>query len=613
MKDLIDWEKIDFKNKTSGEVDTICPNCSHERKASNQKKPCLRVNLDKGVGKCHHCEAITVKKREQEKVYETPNQDWQNFTNMDKEVVQWFKTRGISQNNLLVNRVTQELIYNPIHQKKLRHIAFNYFEGETLTSKKFRSADKKFTQTKNCKKMFYGINDVIGETEAYIVEGEMDKLAMYEIGVKNCISVPNGANDLNNIFDTCADYLKDLKKIYIAVDQDAPGEKLEKELLKRFGKWRCEKITFKGKDANDDLIDSPLTLQEAIDHPKPYPVDGLFSAKDVEDQILHNYRNGKEKTTVPDHESFRELNKIFSILPGQLTTVTGIPSHGKSNFIEWYVLNLVNDQDLKAVFYSPEHHPVADHHEVFMEKCMAKPFDREYNWNGDRVDRITEDEIKEYTEWSKDKIKLIENDSNEVVNWSWLLDKFKEAMFSFGADIFVVDAYNKVRRKNPDSLGEINQSLADLTAFAQGYGVHVILIAHPTKQNKDKDTGIAPQPNLYSVKGSGDFYDQTHNGLCVYRYWKDEENGIHEDRTDIINLKTKLRRQGQINESVSMQFDPANARYHIFGEQKDRTCLFKKTATKEITPTEEKYNINKTIESAREEGEDEWNIEPIDF
>jgi twinkle protein len=39
----------------SGEKQSICPICSHDRKKSTQK--CLGFNVDKKIGRCNHCDA----------------------------------------------------------------------------------------------------------------------------------------------------------------------------------------------------------------------------------------------------------------------------------------------------------------------------------------------------------------------------------------------------------------------------------------------------------------------------------------------------------------------------------------------------------------------------
>ena len=146
-------------------------------------------------------------------------------------------------------------------------------------------------------------------------------------------------------------------------------------------------------------------------------------------------------------------------------------------------------------------------------------------------------------------------------------------MFRYGVDVFVIDAFNKVKRDSPDSLGEINQALTDLASFAQGYNVSVILIAHPTKMRKRED-GTYEVPDLYSVSGSADFRNQTHNGLTVYRHFPNEN--IERGFVEVVNLKTKFKFQGDIGAVSCFEFDSACNRYYPQGEQPDRTCLFKK-------------------------------------
>ena len=556
---MINWNDIKIKNNATGNIKTVCPACSHTRKKKND--PCLSVNIDKGVAKCWNCDEVSFKNRHEVNKYELPPQNWANHTNLSDNMVKWLKSRGISQQTLIDCKITEEKYFQPGKGKEVNNLVFNYFYGDLIVNKKFRSADKYFTQCRNAKKVFYGINDIEGFKECYIVEGEMDKLSFWEAGIKNCISVPNGANDLNDIFDTCGDELKKIDKFYIAVDNDEAGQKLENALINRLGKWKCSKIEFKnGKDANDELQSGLTNLIESIETPIDYPVDGTFTAKDIEEDIFDLYDNGDEETIKPLSKHWEEFNINFSILMGQLTTVTGIPSSGKSNFIEYYVLELVKDHDLKASFFSPEHLPMKKHHEVLSEKVIGKPFAKN-NFN----DRMTKEELKNYIEWTKDKIYLTTPEKGDMVDWDWLLEKFKEQCFRFGINIFVIDAFNKVKRKNSESLGEISETLARITLFCQAYNVHVFLIAHPTKMKKNEHGEYDP-PDLYSVKGSGDFRDQTHNGLCVHRLYNSQEREVA-----IINLKAKFKNQGsdKIGSSVIMKYNINNGRYYTHYENNE--------------------------------------------
>ncbi len=572
---MIDWDKIDTKGKNpkaNGEVQTLCPNCSHTRKKKTDK--CLSVNVETGVAKCWNCGDTSFRKKKSKAItYDLPSQKWENHTSISDNVVKFFKGRGISQKTLIECKITEEEYYQPQLNKKTNNIVFNYFYGVTLLNKKFRSANKSFTQCKNAKKVFYGINDIEGEKECYIVEGEMDKLALWEAGYKNCISVPNGANDLNDVFETCGDELKNIDKFFIAVDNDEAGKKLEKALINRLGKWKCSKIEFvNGKDANDELIHSVFSLEDALKNPIDYPVEGTFNAVDVWDDILDLYRNGDEDTIKPKSKDFKEFNKIFSILMGQLTTVTGIPSSGKSNWVEWFVTQLISENDnLKASFFSPEHLPMKKHHEVLSEKVVGKKFGVSEFGN-----RMNEDELIKYRDWSKDKIYLTAPEKGELVSWDWLLERFKEQCFKYGCNIFVIDAFNKVKRNNGESLAEIGETLAKITAFCQAYDVHVFLIAHPVKMPKIPGTDKYEIPDLYSVKGSGDFRDQTHNGLCVHR---DYETG----EVIVKNLKAKFKNQGSgsIGSFVTFNYDASNGRYYD-GIPNERPLWEKNNAQKEL-------------------------------
>jgi len=142
---------------------------------------------------------------------------------------------------------------------------------------------------------------------------------------------------------------------------------------------------------------------------------------------------------------------------GHLVTVTGIPSHGKSNFTEWYVLNLVHDYNLKASFFSPEHTPMSLHQTTFIQKAIGRNF-----WNDvDGLPRITETDIERYADWANEKLYITSPERGEVATWEWLIDKFKEQLYSYGVNIFVIDAFNKVQMPSGNRLEMINDLCAD--------------------------------------------------------------------------------------------------------------------------------------------------------
>ena len=348
---MIYFEDLEILSN-SEEYRMVCPKCSHNRKSHNKKDPCLAVNTIKKTGKCWNCEEIVVSKGNNDnfKNFDLPKNDWENHTSLSDEMVKYCSGRGISQNTLIDCKITEEMYYQPAHQKEVNNIVFNYFTFGKLVNKKYRSGGKKFMQTKNARKVFYGIDDVKEKT--YIVEGEFDKLALWEVGFKNCISVPNGANDLNDVFEHCESQLKQVKEFIICVDKDEAGQKLEDALTRRLGKQICKYVEFpKGiKDANDFLKSDKLGLIEALEKPIEYPVEGTYQSKDVLNELLDTYDKGLEQGYSLSSQNFNEFNQLSKLSLGQLTTVTGIPSHGKSTFVDWYLLNVVNEHDLKVCY-----------------------------------------------------------------------------------------------------------------------------------------------------------------------------------------------------------------------------------------------------------------------
>ena len=83
--------------RTTGQVKTKCPKCSHERKKKSD--PCLSVNIDEGIWNCHNCGwngALKKQNNYMQKEYTIPLDH--KIKNYSENVIAWFKDRGISEN-----------------------------------------------------------------------------------------------------------------------------------------------------------------------------------------------------------------------------------------------------------------------------------------------------------------------------------------------------------------------------------------------------------------------------------------------------------------------------------------------------------------------------------
>ena len=241
--------------RNSGQVKTKCPKCSQDRK--KKADPCLSVNIDDGIWNCHNCGWNGGLKKQNnfmnEKPFVLPKEINVNQVYSEK-LIKWFYDRGISSDTMMKNRIAEGKEYMPQLGKETTTIQFKYFRDSKLINVKYRDAAKNFKLVKDAERVMYGLDDLLGKKEVIIVEGEMDKLAFYEAGYKNCVSVPNGASNLK--MEYLKDFPEDLEKVYLAVDNDEPGKKLQEELSRRIGRDICYRVTYPDgcKDINDVLI-----------------------------------------------------------------------------------------------------------------------------------------------------------------------------------------------------------------------------------------------------------------------------------------------------------------------------------------------------------------------
>jgi twinkle protein len=511
---LIDeFNQYGLEEKTQG----ICPLCSHDRKPKNQKAKCASYDWERGLGTCHNCNTTFQlhtyqRKGASEKAYIRPEAI--TLKEPSSKVVEWFKTRSISQQTLTECKVSEGSEYMPQTGKAENTIKFNYFMGDQLINVKYRDGRKNFKLYKGAEKVFYNINSIVGYDTCVITEGEMDVLALHEAGIKNAISVPNGATlNSNNLdyLDNCIDYFEDKEKIILAVDSDEAGQALQSELVRRLGAEVCYLASFDDcKDANEYLIThGKEKLSERIQQARPVPLENVTTFKDIEDEVTDFVRNGFKKGYQVGLNNFDE---IFSTYTGQFITVTGIPSSGKSDFVDQMVVGYNNNYGWKTAFASPENAPTYLHaHKLMRKTWQGMPSSKDIH--GDKWNQVAGHVNDNYFFIDMERYTL-----------ESVLRKGAELVKRKGIKCLVIDPFNKVRDvdcKTEDVNRYTMEYLTKIETFAKKYDVLVFVVAHPTKMYKDKD-GKMEEPTMYNIKGGGEWYDASYHGILVHRNYEEK-------------------------------------------------------------------------------------------
>ena len=508
-------DQFNQHNLDVGKTQGTCPLCSSDRQPKNQKLKCASYDWERGLGTCHHCDSsfqlhTYQRKGSSEKTYIRP--DALNVVDpkqITSKVFKWFESRGISQKTLDDLMVTEGAEYMPQTGKSENTIQFNYIMGDELINVKYRDGRKNFKLYKGAEKVFYNINSIVGYDHCIITEGEMDVLALHEAGIKNAISVPNGATlNSNNLdyLDNCIDYFEDKEKVILAVDNDEPGLALQQELIRRLGAEVCFLSTFEDcKDANDYLIKyGKDKLVKRIEGARPVPLENVKTFKDIEDEITDFVRNGFKRGYQIGLPNFDD---IFSTYTGQFITVTGIPSSGKSDFVDQMVVGYNNKYQWKTAFASPENAPTYLHAHKLMRKIWQDMPKRE---------DIHTDKWNQIADHCNDNFFHIDMERYTLES---VLRKGAELVKRKGIKCLVIDPFNKIRDvdcKTEDVNRYTMEYLTKIEMFAKKYDVLVFIVAHPTKMYKDKD-GKIEEPTMYNIKGGGEWYDASYHGILVHR------------------------------------------------------------------------------------------------
>jgi twinkle protein len=432
----------------------------------------------------------------------------------------------------------------PQKQGQANTVQFNYYHDGELVNTKFRTGDKCFKMVSGAELLPYNIDGIKGCKECIITEGEMDALSFYEVGRHDVVSVPNGANaNLDYLDDYIEEYFDDKETIYIASDTDTKGVMLRDELLRRFGAERCRVLEYGDgcKDANEHLMKyGRNSLLKCLEDAPETKLEGIFTVSDFEQSLDALFESGWQKGVTIGFENF---DRLCSFETKRLCIVTGIPGSGKSEFIDEIAERLNMRYGWRFAYFSPENAPLSYHASKLIEKFTGKRFSRNTLSFGEYK------EVKEHLE--QDFFFICPSENFRV---DTILDRAKYLVRRRGIKSLVIDPYNRIESEqgNRSETLYISELLDRLTNFAQRNDLLVILMAHPTKQPRNKD-GVIEAPTLYDISGSANFFNKADFGIVVHR--NREENTV-----EVHVQKVKFRHLGEVG-TAYFKYNINNGRY----------------------------------------------------
>jgi twinkle protein len=534
---------IDTKGQFSGTIKTICPWCSHTRR--KQRDPSLSVNIDEGLYKCHNCQ-----KKGSVMTTKTYTRPEPKQTAPNSRVVEYFENRGIHKDTVDAFGITMSAEWMPSGER-VPVICFNYFDGKELINIKYKTSNKQFKMVTGAKKIPYNLNSIKESDKIIICEGEEETMCWHQEGFPYAVSCPNGASPTTNNLewlDATYNYFED-KLIYIATDNDAPGQKLAEDLVRRFDPSNVFLIKFPDgfKDANDLLKEYDEGVLKALfEDAQPIPVKEISEASDFEELILHYQENG---FPVGEKVHMRLTDEHLSWNRGDLVVLSGVPGMGKSTWADYMFVRLSVFSSWKFSIFSPENLPPMKIMRM-VEQLMGKS-----------ISDLSREEVKSGIMHIRERFFFYNTEKMEDYSIDGLLSIAKTMIRRYGVDCLCLDPFNYIENNSKeDSAHEkVGELLRKLKKFAVTNNIVICLVAHPRKQ--DKSNGQYNVPRMYDIAQSSHFFNVPDVGIIIHRNYVDGVN----DSVELYVQKMKYHFRGKLG-SVEYFFDRATGRYSEDGK-----------------------------------------------
>lgn len=492
----------------------------------------------------------------------------------DKETItNYFNKRCISR---------ETLDYCDVREDSKGNAVFNFYDtNDVLTMVKYKPShkiDKTKQEIKSwCQKgadttpLLFNMNRVNPNQPLLITEGEADTLAAIESGYKNSVSVPLGANNYGWIEQNW-EFLEQFNNIILAFDNDEAGIKATKEVIYRLGTWRTSVMnipehaeyngkTVKVKDINELLFyKGKNAVIEAIVNAKDAPVQSVVDFSSVEDIDIDKMDG--------IYTGFKEVDKVIGkIFYSMVTIVSGLPSSGKSSFLNQIISNVIDSGEKVWIFSKEMNANILSN---WLTISLAGSGNlKEYisNYTGAPYYKIPQETKEKIRQFYEGQLFIYKDDAPN--DEDSLFISMEECVRKFGTRTLIIDNLMCIALKNAsnDKYEAQTDFFNRLLGFAKKYNVAIVIVCHPKKL----PAGVR-EVDMYDISGSSNIINLAHLSFALRRISKKEKENYKcpYARYDVLLSIIKDRIQGRNNVDIPFYYDNPSRRFYTNFEEYKR-------------------------------------------
>ena len=135
-----------------------------------------------------------------------------------------------------------------------------------------------------------------------------------------------------------------------------------------------------------------------------------------------------------------------------------------------------------------------------------------------------------------------------------IIERTKQAVMRIGVRGLIIDPYNYIDIGNDNEHQSISKMLTDVILFCQSHQLHVVFIAHPSKQAPD--SGV---PKGQHISGSAAWFAKCDMGVTVHR---------RGNNTEVHVWKARFKWVGKLG-MVNLNYDIPTGRYSDIADGTD--------------------------------------------